>query len=362
MAERRPVGLQNLSNMTALEDRQIWSGMFGGRYGQSFTPAIGSMDAGGAHGVCTIEGLVASAGSGTTIDVSAGQAVITGSSATAQGAIIASNSSAKTGIAIAAAPGAGNTRHDIVVFHYRDAFYTGSDNDANIEVVTGTASGSPVDPAIPESSLALWRIVVENGDTASSDYTYQDLRTRAYAPGGLCPCLSTNRPNPVAYGEGQLIWETDTDRLYVYDGAAWIYLASKAHEHFLQAVVTPVGNSDTTNASYTDWGGSTNITVPAWASSALVDVVIAGVWSITAAGAQINLRAAIGAATSTPELRYSTQDTTDTPREPLVVKGTISGLSTGTQPFSIEAQRVSGTGAFRVDPTSDIVGHITFKP
>jgi hypothetical protein len=53
-------------------------------------------------------------------------------------------------------------RRDLIVARVRDAFYTGSQNQGSIELITGTAASTPADPTLPADSsyLVLARIAV----------------------------------------------------------------------------------------------------------------------------------------------------------------------------------------------------------
>jgi hypothetical protein len=53
-----------------------------------------------------------------------------------------------------------NPRIDKVCITVRDAFYSGSNNDVIINVVTGTPASSPVAPATPDNSIALATVAV----------------------------------------------------------------------------------------------------------------------------------------------------------------------------------------------------------
>lgn len=85
-----------------------------------------------------------------------------------------------------------------------------------LEVVQGVASGSPAEPSITgDNYLELALITLPASTTNITDAMITDRRVR-YASG---VCTSTTRPSSPY--EGQEIYETDTDRKYVYDGAAW---------------------------------------------------------------------------------------------------------------------------------------------
>ena len=86
-------------------------------------------------------------------------------------------------------------------------------------------------------------------------------------------CLSTSRPT-VPY-EGQMIYETDTDMVTIWNGTAWRYIASTTPTNgtVLQVVT---GSTSTqvfiTSSTYTDTGLSATITPKSTSSKVLVFV------------------------------------------------------------------------------------------
>ena len=63
-------------------------------------------------------------------------------------------------------------------------------------------------------------------------------------------CLSTNRP--VSPYEGQVIYESDTDRTLVWNGSSWIYLATSSQ---YKVGVELVSSAEFTNVPYTEVTG-----------------------------------------------------------------------------------------------------------
>jgi microcystin-dependent protein len=120
-----------------------------------------------------------SAPTAMTVQVAAGVAVVQGDDQAFQGKYVCREQAATTGVAIAAAPGSGS-RHDLVVLRVRDPNATGpAGDDAVIQVVTGTAAPSPVDPAIPNSALVLARVRVPAGTGTITNSLIDDLRVYA---------------------------------------------------------------------------------------------------------------------------------------------------------------------------------------
>lgn len=158
-----------------------------------------------------------------TVSVAGGRAFIPGDEGTYQGTYFVENRST-TSLAIATAD-ATNPRIDLVVAKVQDAGYSGATNAWSLAVVTGTPAASPSAPTKPANSIVLARIAVAAGDTAINtaditDYRFaQTGQSLVTAPGGTVTCLSTNRP--ASPWEGLKIYETDTNRFWVYNGSAW---------------------------------------------------------------------------------------------------------------------------------------------
>lgn len=112
-------------------------------------------------------------------------------------------------------------RRDLVVVRVRDIEQSGATDTADVFVVAGTASATPVDPSLPAgaSYLTLARVAVAAAATTITSANITDLRTYAHTAGGVQVVTSGTRPAS-AY-EGQQVYETDTDRVVTWDGTAW---------------------------------------------------------------------------------------------------------------------------------------------
>lgn len=170
-------------------------------------------------------------GTNMSVDVAGGQVAIIGTEATYQGTYLVENRGVAN-LAISAAHPT-NGRRDFVVLRIRDSVYSGSDDQVTLEVVTGTPSGSPADPALPSGTvMVLARIVVGAAVSTITNANITDLRQSYSAsqnglltsPGGVIVCTSTTRPSPAH--EGMVIFETNTDMHLTYDGSAWVVTAA----------------------------------------------------------------------------------------------------------------------------------------
>jgi hypothetical protein len=92
--------------------------------------------------------------------------------------------------------------------------------------------------------------------------------------GGMTVVTSLTRPgSPYA---GQVITETDTNRVYRYVGGAWKIVHDPAPT---SAVFhAPVGNVDLTATTFTSWITTADLTVPPWATKLRMKAILSGVY------------------------------------------------------------------------------------
>ena len=132
----------------------------------------------GASGVIRSADLAVTAPGGTmTVSVASGWAAIVGTYQTNMGTYMAYNDAAATATITTADPS--NPRIDLVCITVNDAAYTGSLNSVAINVVKGTAAGSPTVPSTPTNSIALAQVAVAAGATSITSGNITDVRVRA---------------------------------------------------------------------------------------------------------------------------------------------------------------------------------------
>lgn len=119
------------------------------------------------------------AGANMSVDVAAGVALVDGDDQSNQGTYLV-QSTATENVAVSAAPGS-NSRYDIVVLQVNDSNAGGSPGDNfEIQVITGTASSSPVVPSVPGSAILLATIgPIASSTTAITDDLITDARSMA---------------------------------------------------------------------------------------------------------------------------------------------------------------------------------------
>jgi 4-hydroxy-3-methylbut-2-en-1-yl diphosphate synthase IspG/GcpE len=112
-----------------------------------------------------------------TVSVASGWAAIVGTYQTNMGTYMAYNDAATTATITTADPS--NPRIDLVCITVNDAAYSGSLNSVAINVVKGTAAGSPTVPSTPTNSIALAQVAVAANATSISSGNITDVRVRA---------------------------------------------------------------------------------------------------------------------------------------------------------------------------------------
>lgn len=221
MTAGEPQFLQAL-DYDAKQLRQMLAALTGARLHTDLSPAVSLVSAGGGHGVVGSGDLAVTEKSGTpnmSVDVAAGTAFIRGTQGADQGVYIGTND-AVVNVVIAAAD-ATNARKDLIVAKVRDAAYSGASDDLQLTVIQGTPAASPADPTVSEDTLVLARVDVPALDTSITNSQITDLRTRAYALGGVSNVSTLSLlPNPAF--QGQDAYTRDTGKSYRYTGSAWI--------------------------------------------------------------------------------------------------------------------------------------------
>lgn len=90
--------------------------------------------------------------------------------------------------------------------------------------------------------------------------------------GSLKPGVCTSSTRPASPSEGQMIYETDTDLLAIWNGSAWRQLASATKTGSVLQLVTGTTNTQTSTGSstYSDAGLSATITPQSTSNKILV--------------------------------------------------------------------------------------------
>lgn len=288
------------------------------------------------------------AGANMSVDVAEGSVVVMGTEATYQGMYYGENQGTLNVVVTAA--NATNPRRDLIVARVSDAQYSGAANTFTIEIVTGTAAASPVDPTVPANCQVLARVAVAANASSITNANITDLRTaytavtgsavignqvRATGLGGVLVCTSAQRPTVGLY-EGLVIYETDTHLKMVYTGSAWTWDGTRG----LVGHGASGADQNGIVASIVDLTGVTtgSITIPTGRNIKIE--AFGGVYKAggdTSSWAQLFLQN--GATTLGSSNTYSITNTYTHALASVILKGTLSGTVT------IKAQMASSIAA-----------------
>lgn len=172
-------------------------------------------------------------------------------------------------------------------------------------------------------------------------------------------CTSSTRP--AAPSTGWHIFETDTGRLYLWNGAAWKYVANIVGEEFASLQYVPGGNVDaTTSGTLADWLSPGNVTVPAWATKARFQATLTGHFAITAGANSYVAKPTIGG--QGPASVGQLVDPGSGIRFQMSWTNLITLSGSGVQAVKIQAARQAGTGAWRADAVTVLGVNVEFIP
>lgn len=200
-----PSWLQNLATHTAQGDRLS----LGGLVGQAGLAAAGQLTV-----------VQRGAGANMSVDVGGGTCFVKGTSNTYQGTYQCTNDG--TVNVVLAAADLSLARKDLIIARVNDAVYAGALNNWTLEVVQGTPNASPVEPALPASSLKLASVHVAANATTITNANITNANIYATSRLVSMPfvCTSTTRPTQ-GLVNGFTIYETDSNVLAVYESGAW---------------------------------------------------------------------------------------------------------------------------------------------
>jgi len=174
---------------------------------------------------------------------------------------------------------------------------------------------------------------------------------------GLTIVTSVTRPGSPFLS--QQILETDTDRIYYWDGSAWRIIRDPAPYAFRG--LTPLANTDYSSGTLGTWLTFPTVTVPPWATVARGSIGTAGAHIITGLSTFFLAARLSGVGATTGAFEYF-QPTALLTRENMAMLGRWTGLTPGaTLTPTIAASRSSGTGALRFDTASNAQFDITWE-
>ena len=136
------------------------------------------------------------AGANMSIDVQPGAAIVVGDDMVDQGKYLCRLHD-PVNLEVAAAPGAGLSRIDLVIARVYDSSVTGDLDLWTVEVVTGVPAASPLEPPVPGSSYLLATFPVASGTAAITAALISDQRRMA-ASGRAFFQIVAAAPQPIA--------------------------------------------------------------------------------------------------------------------------------------------------------------------
>lgn len=178
-----------------------------------------------------VSGCAVTFASAMTVNIAAGQVAVPTSNGT--GSLLCSSDAVEQ-VTLAAAPGSGTNRIDLVVCQARgNDVDGGSNNDFLFAAVTGTPAASPAAPAVPANAVALARILVPGGSAA---ITPANITMVAAGPlGAGAPAL----PPPLAAGAAIQSYTDATGQVWVakggVNGGAWRLARDVLHSRAYRA-------------------------------------------------------------------------------------------------------------------------------
>lgn len=170
------------------------------------------------------------------------------------GAMLFGNDGTTLTAAVAAAPGSGS-RYDLIYLRHLDPDQGEGDPSAVIGVVSGTASGTPVKPAVPAGAVTIAEALVAAGATSTqhANVTITQVLGKTVARGGLLPVPNLAARNALTQYDGLHVKQEDTGVVQVSDGAAWWPVGAAANPvEYASTLFGASGNfNNTTPANYT---------------------------------------------------------------------------------------------------------------
>lgn len=124
--------------------------------------------------------------------------------------------------AVSAAPGSGS-RYDLIYMRHLDPDQGEGDPTVVVGVVEGTASGTPVKPAVPAGAVVVAEALMAAGATSTNhaNVTITQVLGKTVARGGIIPVANATERDALPMWEGLYADQADTDQLYRCDGTAW---------------------------------------------------------------------------------------------------------------------------------------------
>ena len=227
MPLRDPASWMGGRNHLVDADRHLTAALLGSPAAATPAPAVTPTNVGGGHGVCGDADLAVTAGAAARqVSVAAGHAFVRGATTAAQAVYAVWNDAAAT---VTVDVGDANPRYDLIAVRLRDSDpgVGNAASDVSFQVVKGTPSPTPTDPALPTGAswLVLARVRIPAGFASGSTINptwIDDLRPRATALGGVRRVSGALPTQNVS--DGEFCWSTSENMLYRFSATlnAWV--------------------------------------------------------------------------------------------------------------------------------------------
>lgn len=190
------------------------------------------------------------AGANNSVDVALGVAIIKGDDQADQGKYAVRNT-ATVNVAMSAAP-VSNARIDLIVLKIRDPNAGGaSGDDAVLTTVDGVASGSPVAPATPASTIVLAQVLRTSGDTSVTTGMITDVRSLLTDPATVAANLEAHLADTVDAHDASAISYAGNTNMSATDVEAAIDELDNEKTIALPTPGTGLGTTGTVNLDMT---------------------------------------------------------------------------------------------------------------
>ena len=140
----------------------------------SYAASVDRRLMGGLWPAAACTGCAVSVSSGMTVNVAAGTVAVPTANNT--GTVVCASDAVEP-VTLAAAPGSGSNRYDLIICQARgNDLDGGANNDFLFTTVTGTAAASPSVPAVPSNAVALAQVYIPGGSASVTAGNITDVR------------------------------------------------------------------------------------------------------------------------------------------------------------------------------------------
>lgn len=311
------------------------------------TPTDGRLVMGGIFQIASQ--LVAGGGytaSASVLQLTVNQAVFSLTDVTNASAVFFTPTDATT-LTFAAAPGSGG-RIDLVVVKQNNVENGDADSRVNITVVTGTASGSPVAPAVPAGASKYLAVLINAGVTNAAAATITNyMQTQFADPPLQAPTQAALYASPGIASQIAVVTSDGANNgIYWYNGTNWAPTSTRVQT---VSTSTPTQNSITTTP--TTVTGLTVTTVLAGTQKLRVKGTVQVYSSNAGDVVQVSVLdgATVVQSWSLPANSSSGQAATSMSN---YFEGILSGVASGSHTYTVQLTRVAGTGSVTTAPSA----------